>query len=143
MPSSSTSLIATSKGEFESCFSVGLDLSEFENPNGPKKPATSAAAELLRVKKLEREKRKQDEAVEEQMKNSIRQQISTLRSAQKRSTSGNMVVDALVKMHGGDTDDPRHRTSKMGKKSGQRRITSSQSSRTKAVKKSRRTKHSR
>ncbi|KAL3945045.1 MAG: hypothetical protein SGBAC_000902 [Bacillariaceae sp.] len=142
MPSSSTSLIATSKGEFESCFAVGLDLSEFENPNAPKKPTTSAAAELLRVKKLEREKRKQDEAVEEQMKNSIRQQISTLRSAQKRRTSGNMVVDALVKMHDGDKDDPRHRTSKMGKKGGQRR-TSSQSYRTKAVKKSRRTKHSR
>ncbi|CAJ1915508.1 unnamed protein product [Cylindrotheca closterium] len=142
MPTTSTSLITTSKGEFESCFAVGLDLSEFDNQNAPNKPTTSAAAELLQVKKLEREQRMQEEAAEEKMKNCIRQQISTLRSSQQRRTPGNMLVDALVKMHGGDTDDPRHRTIKMGKQRGQRR-TSSQSSRTKAVKKSRRIKHSR
>lgn len=142
MPSSSPSLITTSKGEFEACFASGLDFSEFENSNARKKPTTSAAAELLQVKKLEREKRKQEEAAEEQIKSSIRQQISTLQSAKQRRNSGNMVVDALVKMHCDDTDDPRHRTIKMGKQRGQRRV-SSQASRAKAFKKSRQTKHSR
>lgn len=142
MPSSSPSLITTSKGEFEACFAGGLDLSEFDNQNAPKKGTGSAAAELLRVKKLEMEKRQQEEAAEEQMKNSIRQQISTIRNAQKRRNSGNMVVDALVKMHGGDTDDPRHRTLKVGKQRGQRKAPS-MPSRAKAVKKSRRAKHSR
>jgi hypothetical protein len=133
----------TSKGEFESCFAGGLDISEFDNTT-TKKPAKSAAAELLRVKALEKEQREKEQAEEEQLKIAIQKRVSSREQAlakQKRN-SGSIVVDALVKMHGHDTSEPLYRSKKMGKRrSGHNRT--STSSKSHFAKKSRPVKHSR
>lgn len=131
--SSSKPSFATSKGDFEACFGKGLDLSEFSTAG--EKPAKSAAQELLRVKSLEREQREQEEAKEQVLESAIKERVSSLLKAKQRKDSGNIVVNALVKMHSHDTNEPLYRSKKMGKRRN--------NSKSAAVKKSRRSKHSR
>jgi restriction endonuclease Mrr len=134
----------TSKGEFESCFAGGLDISEFDNTT-TKKPAKSAAAELLRVKALEKEQREKEQAEEEQLEIAIQKRVSTLEQAllaKQKTNSGSVVADALVKMHGHDKSEPLYRSKKFGKRrSGHNRT--STSSKSHFAKKSRPIKHSR
>jgi hypothetical protein len=140
---SSKPSFTTSNGEFEACFGKGLDLSEFgsttsstgEKPNQPKK---SAAQELLRIKSLEKTQREREIFEEQKLNIAIQAQVSSLLQAKQRTNSDNLVVDALVKMHGHDTSEPLYRSKRMGKKKP------SQASKSVAAKKARRkTKYSR
>lgn len=135
--------LSFAKGAFESSFAEGLDISEF-NSSTIREPATSAAAELLCVKALEKEQRAQEAAAEEQLQTTIKNKVSALEQALTRSkeNSGSVVVDALVKMHGHDTSQPSYRIKKerTDRRSGRHRTASSKSV---IAKKSRRIKHSR
>ena len=104
----------TSNGNFESCFANGLDLSEFASSSSsndglslPKRE--SAAAELLRIKKLEIEKQRREEMEEQTMTKVIQRRAQNMKKSlmqqkrQQQSAGGNSVlVNALVSMHQGD-----------------------------------------
>ena len=154
----------TSRGEFESSFAGGLDLSEFLNTNKKTNtmPQKSAAKELLRVKSLEKRQREKDEAEEQRLGIAVQNRVSNfeesllLAEQRKRKSTGSIVVDALVKMHGHDTAESPFKLLKKSSSSGggggkkKRTRTSTtfhQSSRTSSksavTKKSRRIKYSR
>ena len=136
----SKSQIQTSKGEFESCFAGGLDLSEFGNSTQQK--PKSAAAELLRIRAEEKKQRQKNQMAEQRMEQIIKQRVSNLESAlSKQPKSDSVLVDALVKMHGQDVSAPTYRR----KKTGPRKSGSSRNMQTKSkphkIKKSRRSKY--
>lgn len=155
-------LTTTSKGEFESSFAGGLDLSEFLNTNKKTStiPQKSAAKELLRVKSLEKRQREKDEAEERRLGIAIQNRVSNLEESlhlaeqRKRNSTGSIVVDALVKMHGHDTAESPFKLQKKSSSSGgggKRRTTTTSlhhssrisSKKSTATKKSRRIKYSR
>jgi hypothetical protein len=104
----------TSNGKFESCFANGLDLSEFSSSNFTGGRPKSAAAELLRVKKIEKERQRQDEIEERRMEGVIRQRAQHVKKSivQKRNGAEDVVVDALVKMHDSDPTSTSHKRKK-------------------------------
>ena len=98
----------TAKGQFERCFASGLDLSEFGTTNGEgsDKPLQSAAAQLLRVKEGERRRKEQEEMADIRTREVVRERITDVRETLKLKRESNILVNALVQMHGSDTMDP-------------------------------------
>ena len=98
----------TAKGQFERCFASGLDLSEFGTTNGEScdKPLESAAAQLLRVKEEERLRKEQEEMADQRTQQVVRERITDIRETIQRKREANILVNALVQMHGSDTSDP-------------------------------------
>lgn len=127
-----------SRGAFENCFATGLDLSEFQSPdsssnNNGKRGGTatnsSAAAELLRVKQIEREQREREEAKDTEMEQMVNRQLSALSRSltkpTKKMSSKFELVDALVQMHGSDADRFERTSRKTSRKQQQGREKSS------------------
>eukprot|EP00980_Cylindrotheca_fusiformis_P018803 scaffold6265_cov193-Cylindrotheca_fusiformis.AAC.23 len=142
-----SSSFATSAGEFESTFADGLDISEFDTsvatPTAQKGSVRSAAADLLRVKEIEKKQREEEEAEEGALQVAVQERASIVEESlikQKRN-SGSIVADALVKMHGQDTHEPSYRSKKMGKRRSGHRPTVS-STKPLIARKPRRAKHS-
>jgi hypothetical protein len=137
-----------SKGAFETVFAGGLDLSEFstgtttyQKSDGTPK---SAAAELLRIKAEERKQRDESEAADRRMEEIVKKRVSNLEQClNKERPSNNIVVDALVKMHGSDVSAPSYRQKRKSgpRKSGSSKTGTSQSSKSHTFKKPRRIKH--
>jgi hypothetical protein len=129
----------TKKGGFESCFASGLDLSEFSS-GGTQSQSTrpSAAAELLRVKQEEIEE-------ETRMEVLVKNRVSQLEeSIEKKKLGGhrseNMVVNALINMHGNDDAASKYKIRKAMKKT-KASSHPAQPQKSKAVRKSRRSKY--
>jgi len=138
----------TSNGQFETCFAAGLDLSEFgtgsQAQNGSHLLSESAAAQLLQVKEAEKREREEEEAANQRVQKLISKRSASIRESIKKKQESNVVVNALVQMHGRDTSDPSvyRKHKKLSKKLGFSRPTSStQSGGSKAHKKSRRSKY--
>jgi hypothetical protein len=149
----SKSSFQTSHGHFENCFASGLDLSEFggasttTNNNGEEHPRReSASAQLLRVKEEERRRNHEERDAEEKMQKVVQGRVTNIQETIKKKRDSNVVVNALVQMHGSDTSDPSmfRKNKKLSKKvTSARRHTPSASASTgnKAHKKSRRSKY--
>jgi hypothetical protein len=101
-------------GAFENCFSKGLDLSEFtpkSNSDAVTRTA-SASFKLLRIKRQEQNKRRQEEQDDFKMEQMIEKRLVACRtSASDDAIQKNLapassplspVLDVLVQMHGGD-----------------------------------------
>jgi hypothetical protein len=100
-------------GAFETCFSRGLDLSEFttvsdsnSNSNDVRRTTTSASSQLLRIKHQEKNKRRQEEREDHKMEQLLQKRLVTVRQSNRPVIlpvcSPLPVMDALVQMHGGD-----------------------------------------
>ena len=95
----------TSKGQFEQCFAAGLDLTEFGSSSPSNVPQVSAAAELLSVKEKEKRIKDEEEIAEQRMQQVIKDRVADIDEAIRKNREGNIVVHALVQMHGTDTSD--------------------------------------
>jgi hypothetical protein len=135
-----------SKGTFETCFAGSLDLSEFSTGMTTDKKSDgtlkSAAAELLRIKAEERKQREESEAADRRMEEIVKKRVSNLEQCLKKERpSNNIVVDALIKMHGNDVSAPSYRQKRKFKPRKSGSSHSSQSSKSIAFKKPRRIKY--
>jgi hypothetical protein len=138
----------TKKGAFESCFASGLDLSEFSSGGTQSQSSRpSAAAELLRVKQEEIKQKEREEEEETRMEVLVKNRVSQLEESIEKKKLGahrseNMVVNALVNMHGNDDVVSKHKTRKAMKKTkSSSRPAPPQPQKSKAIKKSRRSKY--
>lgn len=147
---SNKSSFHTSHGQFETCFASGLDLTEFGSASttGADGDACreSASAQLLRLKKEEKRRKQDDEDAEEKMRKVVQGRVANIQEAiKKKHESSNVLVNALVQMHGSDTSDASmyRKNKKLSKKlSPTRRHTPTVSAPSgKAHKKSRRSKY--
>lgn len=137
----------TSKGQFETCFATGLDLSEFDkNPlrNGGGTPVESAASRLLRVKQAEKRRKEEEDAADQRLRQIVQEESAKTRESLEREKESNTVVNALVHMHGHDMSDPSafvyRKHKKLGKKSGVSRRSKLSPAKGKARKKARHSK---
>jgi hypothetical protein len=137
----------TKEGAFESCFASGLDLSEFSSGGTQSQLSRpSAAAELLRVKQEEIKQKEQEEEEETRMGLLVKNRVSQLEeSIEKKKLGGhsseNMVVNALINMHGNDDAASKDKIRKATKKTKASSRPSPRPQKSKAVKKSRRSKY--
>jgi hypothetical protein len=133
------SQVKTAKGQFENCFSNGLDLSEFTIQGKPtiEGAKVSAAQALLLVKAKEKEQVEQQAEEDTKLENLVKKQVESFvdNSAMKNNQSNggdclrvprpsspnsaepNMlpkggVMDALVGMHSLDKQDERFQNNK-------------------------------
>lgn len=116
---SQQALFPTSKGQFENSFATGLDLSELGDSSfRGEVPQESAAAQLLKVKAKEARQEAQNEADESRLRGVVQAQADYIDATIKRGREGNVLVNALVQMHGNDTKDPSvfRKTKKLSKK---------------------------
>lgn len=137
----------TMKGAFESCFASGLDLSEFSSGDTQSQPSRpSAAAELLLVKQEEIKQKEREEEEEKKMEVLVKNRVSQLEeSIEKKKLGGhhseNMVVNALINMHGNDDAASKYKIRKAMKKTKASSRPAPQPQKSKAVRKSRRSKY--
>lgn len=141
----------TGGGQFENSFAAGLDLSEFGSTSSSTQPRICAAEQLLQVKKQERLQREENAKEDRRMEEIVQRRIAGIENTLRRTKAANdsnVVVNALVQMHGTDTDDLRvnRKTKKMMKKArAQQRAANSPApsirSGSKVHKKSRRSKY--
>jgi hypothetical protein len=107
---SSKSSFQTSHGQFETWFASGLDLTEFGNASTTSGDQSSrresAAAQLLRVKEEEKRLRNEEEDAEEKMHLVVQGRVANIQETIKKKHESNVLVNALVQMHGSDTSDP-------------------------------------
>lgn len=113
------------KGAFESCFAVGLDLSEFSaskaSPSSPNHAIKSASAELLKTTLIEKEQKEADEQMELKMNAMVRDRAldleKSLRKKKEEAASGNTILsNALINMHQSDTISTSNASRKLMKK---------------------------
>ena len=91
----------------------------------------SASAQLLRVKEEEKRRKQVEEVAETNMQEVVQSRISHIHETIKKNRQSNVLVNALVQMHGSDTSDPsmHRKNKKLSKKiSHSRRQSSSVSS---------------
>lgn len=103
----------TSHGHFETCFASGLDLTEFgsalttDDENNDEPPRReSAAAQLLRVKQEEKRQQQEEEAADDKMQKVVQGRAANIQETINKKRESNVLVNALVQMHGSDTSDP-------------------------------------
>jgi hypothetical protein len=102
---SSKPAFQTTKGQFENCFAAGLDLTEFGNSSESDFPKESAAAQLLRVKEKEKKLKDDEEVAERRLREVIQVRAAEINDTIRKTIQGNVLVNALVQMHGSDTRD--------------------------------------
>mmetsp|Transcript_19160 Transcript_19160/g.53219 ORF Transcript_19160/g.53219 Transcript_19160/m.53219 type:complete len:181 (-) Transcript_19160:597-1139(-) len=96
------------KGQFESCFASGLDLSEFTGGASKGKadapPTQSASSQLLKTKLEEKRIREVQQQEEVKMNAVLAQRIATMKqqATNKKSQADHFLVSALVNMHSTD-----------------------------------------
>jgi hypothetical protein len=137
---------STKKGAFESCFASGLDLSEFSSGvTQSQSSRPSAAAELLRVKREEIKQKEREEEEEARMELLVKNRVSQLEESIEKKKLGhcseNMVVNALINMHGNDAAASKHKIRKAMKKRKASSRPAPQPQKSIAVRKSRRSKY--
>ncbi len=137
----------TSNGQLENCFASGLDLSEFDGAAAESgdEPLECAAAKLLLVKEEERRQREREENSDKRMQEVVRERVAGMQEILKKNRESNVLVNALVQMHGVDTRDPSvfRKNKKLAKKicNVKHHASFAPSSYRKAHKKSHRSKH--
>jgi adenylate kinase len=92
-----TTNIKSKTQEFESCFAVGLDLSEFASSD-VKSSQISAAAELLEVKNREKIRKELEEQEEKIMQENAAQKV---KEAERRVLDASKHIDIIKSCGGG------------------------------------------
>lgn len=143
----------TSRGQFETCFAAGLDLSEFgvDDNRTPSSSSLSvnppvresAAAQLLRVKEAEKRQKEEEHAADKRMQAIVQERTANIRETIKRKEESNILVNALAQMHGQDTSDTSiyRKHKRLERKLGLTKRSAAVGGNHKAHKKSRRSKH--
>jgi hypothetical protein len=114
----------SSRGHFENCFADGLDLSEFSNAventdnaaagatgHVGTRRTTSASADLLKVKQLERQQKHHDEMEERRLQQSVQRRISNIShsiaekkvATDTKKKASPSINDVLIMCHGSDS----------------------------------------